>query len=529
MNIEVNTMDDNKLTGLNRWLSDFLTPVSAPQWPEETPHEIDSPVGKLRGSLHDGVCIYRGIPYAQPPVATRRFAPPVPVPPWQGVREATQFAPMSHQGGEGNVSEDCLYLNIWSPEASRAAALPVYVFIHGGGYVMGSGSQPLYEGKHLAQQGIVVVTLNYRLGTLGFLPSAAAYEEHGTTGNWGLLDIIAALKWVQENIRAFGGDPSRVTVGGESAGSYAVSTLIVSPLARGLFDQAIMQSGSLPNATAVAPEHILSLEQAKDQASRVFDQFGLKDDAAGLEALRELPVDKLLALSTHSTLQPPQVAGFWPVPDGHVYHANPVDTLATGEVNPVRLLTGFNTDEGSLFVPPDVTEQHYASLIESAFGDNAAQILQRFPVSMEYNAPARMNQLITLGLLRSGLYLYADALARHREVYVYHFDYIDPDITATGLGVIHGSELKFIFGNLIHSDSWDDEAKSMASKMQAAWSNFIKYGNPNPHNTPPENPLWHKYHPASPQEMHIAEKWKMQPVVDWDNVVFINQRLQRQR
>jgi para-nitrobenzyl esterase len=529
MNTEVNTMEDNKLTGLNRWLSDFLTPVSAPQWPEEVPHKIDSPVGKLRGSQSDGVFIYRGIPYAQPPVGTRRFAPPVPVQPWKGIRDATQFGPMSHQSGEGNFSEDCLYLNIWSPEASREAALPVYVFIHGGGYMLGSGSQPLYEGKHLAQQGIVVVTLNYRLGTLGFLPSAAAYEEHGTTGNWGLLDIVAALKWVQENIRVFGGDPSRVTVGGESAGSYAVSTLIVSPLARGLFDQAIMQSGSLPNATAVAPENVLSFEQARDKASRLFDKLGLKDDAAGLEALRKLPVHKLLALSPHSTLQPPQVAGFWPVPDGHVYHEDPVDTVAKGEINPVRLLTGFNTDEGSLFVPPDATEQHYVSLIESAFGDNATEILQHFPVSQEYNAAARMNQLITLGLLRSGLYLYADALACHREVYVYHFDYIDPDIAATGLGVIHGSELKFIFNNLIDSDAWNADAKRIAVKMQAAWINFIKYGNPNPPNVPSENQLWQKYDPASPQELHITKESNMQPVLDWDNVVFINQRLQRQQ
>jgi para-nitrobenzyl esterase len=436
---------------------------------------------------------------------------------------------MSHQSGEGNFSEDCLYLNIWSPEVSSAAALPVYVFIHGGGYVLGSGSQPLYEGKHLAQQGIVVVTLNYRLGTLGFLPSAAAYEEHGTTGNWGLLDIVAALKWVQENIRAFGGDPSRVTVGGESAGSYAVSTLIVSPLAKGLFDQAIMQSGSLPNATAVAPENVLSLEQAQDKASRFFDKLGLKDDAKGLAALRELPVHKLLAVSAQSTLPPPQVTGFWPVPDGHVYHADPIDTVAKSEINPVRLLAGFNTDEGSLFVPPDATEQHYVSLIESAFGDSAAEILQRFPVNMEYSAAARMNQLITLGLLRSGLYLYADALTRHREVYVYHFDYVDPDIAATGLGVIHGSELKFIFNNLIDADTWNDEAKSIASEMQTAWLNFIKYGNPNPLNVPSEKQLWQKYDPASPHEMHISEESKMQPVAGWDDVVFINQRLQLQR
>ncbi|KOC90521.1 carboxylesterase/lipase family protein [Winslowiella iniecta] len=522
-------MEENKRTGLNRWLSDFLTPVSAPQWPEEVPHEIDSPGGKLRGSQHEGVSIYRGIPYAQPPTGARRFAPPARMKPWEGVRDATQFGPMSHQGGDGNFSEDCLYLNIWSPEARSTAALPVYVFIHGGGYMSGSGSQPLYEGKHLAQQGIVVVTLNYRLGTLGFLPSSAAYQQHGTTGNWGLLDIIEALKWVQENIRAFGGDPSRVTVGGESAGSCAVSTLIMSPLAKGLFEQAIMQSGSLPNATAVAPENVLSLDQAKIAASRFFAQLNLEDNASGLAALRVMPVDRLLAVTSEVTLQPPQIAGFWPVPDGHVYHPDPVDTLKKGEINPVRLLAGFNTDEGSLFVPSDATEQHYVSLIKSAFGSTADEILQRFPVNKDYSAAERMNQLITLGLLRSGLYLYARALARHRDVYIYHFDYIDPDIAPTGLGVIHGSELKFIFNNLIDSEAWNDEAKKVASEMQAAWINFIKYGNPNPEYIPPEHLLWQKYDPALPQEMHISGESKMQPVIDWDDVVFINQRLQRQQ
>lgn len=514
---------------LNRWLSDFLTPVSAPHWPGEVPHEISTPAGKLRGRQHDGVFIYRGIPYAQPPVGSRRFSPPQKIKPWKGVRDATQFGPMSHQHGEGSFSEDCLYLNIWSPAASSAAALPVYVFVHGGGYLMGSGSQPLYEGKNLAQQGIIVVTLNYRLGTLGFLPSAAAFAEQGTTGNWGLLDIVAALQWVQNNIRAFGGDPARVTVGGESAGSYAVSTLIVSPLARGLFDQAIMQSGSLPNATAVAPENALSIEQAQSRASHFFEKLGLKDDAAGLSALRELPVYKLLTQTAQPTLQSPQVAGFWPVPDGHVYHADPVDTVAKGEINPVRLLAGFNTDEGSLFVPPDATEQHYISLIESAFGPSADEILLRFPLNQQYSAAARMNQLITLGLLRSGLYLYADALARHRDVYLYHFDYIDPDLASTGLGVIHGSELKFIFNNFTDSDAWSDKAKGVVKEMQTAWISFIKYGDPNPHNTRPEDRLWRKYDPVSPHEMHITGESHMQPVIGWEDVVFINQRLQRQR
>lgn len=521
-------MTDTALTGLNRWLSDFLTPVNAAHWPGEVPYIVETPLGKLRGSQHGQVSIFRGIPYAQPPVGVRRFAPPKKIDAWQGTRDATEFGPMSHQPGEGNFSEDCLYLNIWTPDAQLSAALPVYVFIHGGGYMLGSGSQPLYEGKNLAQQGVVVVTLNYRLGTLGFLPSAAAFKEYGTTGNWGLLDIIAALEWVQENIGTFGGDPSRVTVGGESAGSYAVSTLIASPLAEGLFNQAIMQSGSLPNATAVAPENVLSFEQAKEAASRFFAKLGLKDDASGLDTLRKMPVEKLQAIQAETSLQPPQVPGFWPIPDGHVYHPDPVTTLAKGEINRVRLLAGFNTDEGTLFIPQDASEQHYNALVNSAFGSKADEILRRFPANNEHNVIERMNHLITLGLLRSGLYLYADALAPYKEVYMYHFDYMDPDIISSGLGVIHGSELKFIFDNLNNSDAWNDEAKQVAKQMQAAWVNFIKYGDPNGIQSQPGSARWEKYDPALPRELHITQKSQMQPVVHWDDVKFINQRLQRQ-
>ena len=350
----------------------------------------------------DGIQIFRGIRYAEAPVGERRFAPPVRTKSWEGVKDATRFGSMCLQPGAGDFSEDCLFLNVWAPAVQSNEKLPVYVFIHGGGFSMGSGSQPLYEGTSLAKSGVVVVTLNYRLGTLGFLPSKAAFEKYGTTGNWGVLDMIAALEWVQDNIRAFGGDPARVTIGGESAGAFAVSTLINSPKAKGLFNQAIMQSGALPMVTAVAPSTALSFAKAKTESAKYFAEFDLKDDTKGLSSLRKIPAEKIISTQlSYPELRMPQVGGFWPVPDGYVYKANPVEQIKKGNINQVKLLAGFNTDEGNLFIPPTTTEADYNTLVGSVFGKNAAKVMARFPMTKDKNVHSQMNDVITLSLLRS--------------------------------------------------------------------------------------------------------------------------------
>jgi len=513
---------------LQTWLNEFIAPVHANKSPAEKETMLQTNLGLLRGSAVENLKIFRGIRYAQAPVGDKRFAPPVAVPAWQGVQDATNFGHMCLQPGQGDFSEDCLFLNVWTPAKAPQDKLPVYVFIHGGGFSIGAGSQPLYEGSTLAKSGVVVVTLNYRLGTLGFLPSKAAYQKYGTTGNWGMLDMMEALKWVQNNIESFGGDPARVTIGGESAGSFAVSTLINSPKAKGLFSQAIMESGALPMVTAVAPATALSLRQAQVESAKYFAKFALKDDSQGLAELRNLPVEKIITTQlAYPQLRMPQVGGFWPVPDGYVYRANPVKAIKEGNINQVKLLAGFNTDEGSLFIPPTTTVDDYTSLVNSIYGPKAENVLARFPVTKE-TALNQMNNVVTLSLLRSGLYTYADSLSKNNDVYMYHFGFVDPMIKSTGLGAIHGSEIKYVFHNFMDAINKDPEAKSVANVVNTAWVNFIKTGNPNTGAALPEGVQWRKYNAAQPQELRIDVKTAMEAMYKADDVNFVNQYLQVQ-
>lgn len=510
------------------WLNEFIAPVHAEKSPAEKDIVIQTPLGSLKGSDAGTVQIFRGIRYAQAPVGDRRFAPPVAITEWHGVKDATNFGHMCYQAGQGDFSEDCLFLNVWKPSAKSQAKLPVYVFIHGGGFSMGAGSQPLYEGTQLTKSGVVVVTLNYRLGTLGFLPSKTALQKYGTTGNWGVLDMIEALKWVQNNIESFGGDPTRVTVGGESAGSFAVSTLISSPKAKGLFNQAIMESGALPMVTAVAPATALSLSQAKAESEKYFAQFNLKDDANGFAELQKVPADKIVATQLQYTqLRMPQVGGFWPVPDGYVYKSNPVKEIKERKINQVKLLAGFNTDEGSLFIPPSTTVNDYKSLVNSIYGSNAGKVLVRFPATKE-NVLSQMNNVVTLSLLRSGLYTYADSLSKNNDVYMYHFGFVDPMIKSSGLGAIHGSEIKYAFHNFMDPINKDTDATSVAKIVKTAWVNFIKTGNPNAGDPLPKGIQWRKYDSIQPQELRIDAKTSMDVMYKADDVRFVNHYLQIQ-
>jgi para-nitrobenzyl esterase len=515
---------------LNQWLNEFMSLEPAAVSAQETPISLSTSQGKLEGTTTEGINIFRGIKYAQAPVGKRRFAPPVPVKAWQGTKQATHFGSACMQAGSGDIAEDCLYLNVWAPAQHTEKKRPVYVFIHGGGFGMGSGSQALYDGKELAKQGVIVVTLNYRLGTLGFLPSKAAFSEHNTTGNWGLLDIIESLKWVNNHISDFGGDSQQITVGGESAGSYAVSALISSPLAHGLFQQAIMQSGSLPNAGAVAPFTAASMKDAQTQAQRYFNQFEVADDQAGLAKLRQLPATEILSKSLEfSNARMPQVTSFWPIPDGYVYHANQAAVIKSGQINQVNLLAGYNTNEGSLFISPKATETDYKTVLKTAFKQHADDVYSRFPIDKDHPLNQQMDHVLTLSMLRSGLYQYADSLAQHNNVYFYHFGYSDPMIKPTGLGAIHGSEIRYISHNLMNFIRQDPEATAMAKMMQSAWINFIKTGNPNQDKSLTADGSWQKYTSQSPQERYLVPNATMQIAPDLDDVRYINALLPDQQ
>ncbi|MDR1965889.1 MAG: carboxylesterase family protein, partial [Synergistaceae bacterium] len=251
---------------------------------------LATPNGEIRGSRSEDVSVYNGIPYAAPPVGELRFAPPQDAPAWEGVRDCTEFAPQAVQymPFEGQpMSEDCLALNVWTPaRPGDGAKLPVYVFIHGGGFAEGAGSLPMYDGTGFAKKGIVAVTINYRLNALGFFASRETLKRYGTTGNWGILDQIKALEWVRENISSFGGDPGKVTIGGESAGSFSVSILIASPLAKGLFRGAILESGTILSLPFLSTYARSDPDKSIAVSGMLADIVGAGDDENGLARMR---------------------------------------------------------------------------------------------------------------------------------------------------------------------------------------------------------------------------------------------------
>jgi para-nitrobenzyl esterase len=297
--------------------------------------------GSISGVRADGLSVYKGVPFAAPPVGALRWRPPEPVPPWTGTRTATAFAPACMQEGVSmpgevapKVSEDCLYLNIWTPAERAAERLPVIVWIYGGGYRNGSASMPLYWGDQLAHRGVIVVTIAYRLGPLGFLalPELTRESSYGSSGNYGLMDQIAALRWVQHNISAFGGDSNRVTIAGQSSGAISVSILMASPQAKGLFQRAIGESGALFEPLQLAPSYLLV------NAERDGEKYAAALGVHSLQELRRLPATRLLGGGnaggvTHPVIEP------------YLLPMTPYAAFAAGRQNDVPVLIGSNAEE----------------------------------------------------------------------------------------------------------------------------------------------------------------------------------------
>ena len=349
--------------------------------------------GVISGAQADGVWSYLGIPYAAPPIGELRWRPPQPVESWEGTRSCLRYGPSCPQQtslletallGVGRTSEDCLYLNVWTPARSPDEKLPVMVWIHGGSFTSGSGSMPVYAGEKLAGAGdVVVVTINYRLGPFGFLahPELSKESPRGVSGNYGLLDQIAALKWVRHNIAAFGGDPQRVTAFGESAGAISILDLMASPLAGGLFQRAIVQSGILLEA-GLGSQTGTTLAQA-EQAGEAFARRAGVDSsgAAALAAMRGLSADELLAAAGQKGDFLTAGLSYKPVVDGYVLPDSATDVFAAGRQLDVPLLIGSNSDEGETFVAQmgSPTPAQYRAYIRAAFGESADAVLALYP------------------------------------------------------------------------------------------------------------------------------------------------------
>src|SRR5580658_9832104 len=407
--------------------------------------------GAVSGVREGDLSVYKGIPFAAPPLGDLRWQPPAPVAPWSGIRKADAFAPACMQVGVSMpgeappaVSEDCLYLNIWIPAKSAHEHLPVIVWIYGGGFINGSASMPLYWGDRLAHKGVIVVTIAYRLGPLGFLahPELTRESPYRSSGNYGLMDQIAALEWIQRNIAAFGGDPECVTIAGQSAGAISVSILMASPLAKGLFQRAIAESGGLFEPLALAPKFLLA------NAETDGDKYAVSLGAVSLKELRQLP----------ATLLTGNAGGIvHPVIEPYVLPHSPYEAFTSGEQNDVPLLIGSNAEEARALV--DVTRVTAATLnddLEHSVGQLPPALVAAYPHATDQEA--RQAQLGLERDLRFGWDMWAWARLQagtgQSPVFYYSFRQQPPFPAGSvyaGWGASHFAELWYVFDHLDQS------------------------------------------------------------------------------
>jgi para-nitrobenzyl esterase len=474
--------------------------VAVSVWPSgrDTRAQISAPVlagpvrvqqGLVTGTAgrSRAVTVFKGVPFAAPPVGAGRWRAPQPVAAWTGTRAATHFSPSCIQTivegkhpwsyefmAHGEVSEDCLYLNVWTPARTTADRLPVFVFIHGGANVEGSGSIPVYDGEGLASKGLVVVTINYRLGIFGFLahPELTRESPDSVSGNYGLLDQIAAVRWVHDNIAAFGGDASRITVAGQSAGAQAVHNLTASPLARGLFQRAIAESGSSvanPNATGRT-----LAEQERDGV-----RFAGAKQAASLADLRAKSWQTIFAPLTPA---PGEAPFRWsPVVDGYALPASVAQIFAAGRQNDVVTLTGANADENGASPQPTATAATWVDQARKRYGADAEAFLTLYPAATDADARAMQNASAR-DASRVSMYLWATDREKTSKTrtYTYFWNHVLPGPEAATYGAFHTSEVPYALNSLSQSDRpFVDADRRIADVMSSYWANFAKTGDPN--------------------------------------------------
>ena len=452
---------------------------------------VNAPSGKMEGRLEGELNIFKGIPYALPPVGSRRWRPPSPMPRWPGLRTATEFGPACFQPKPQlstiyaedpmPMSEDCLTLNIWAPTGARNA--PVLFWIHGGALVVGSSRDPLYDGTRLAERGVIVVSINFRLGVLGWLahPELSKESPLGISGNYSLLDQIEALRWVRRNIRAFGGDPSNVTIAGESSGALSVMYLMASPPARGLFAKAISES-----AYMISTPELRTASFGSPSAEESGVKLAAALHAPNIAAMRAMDAGKLSLAAPASGYAP------WGTIDGHLLPHQLVETFDKGEQAPVPLLAGFNSGEiRSLRVlapHPPATAAAYETIIHDQYLDLAGEFLRLYP-------SANMEESI-LATTRDALYGWtAQRLVRKQTAlgqpsFLYFFDHGYPAADAAGLHGFHASELPYVFGMFDGTPPlWPKvpatpQEKDFSDAMIGYWSSFARTGRPQTANEP---------------------------------------------
>jgi para-nitrobenzyl esterase len=468
--------------------------------------QVKTASGIVEGVLEkSGVRSFKGIPFAAPPVGNLRWREPQPVPNWQGVRKANRFGPRAMQAPifgdmafrSNGMSEDCLYLNVWSPKPSGTAKLPVLVYFYGGGFVAGDGSEGRYDGESMARKGIVTLTVNYRLGVFGLLahPELTQESPHRASGNYTLLDQAAALRWVKENIAAFGGDPNQVTIAGESAGSVSVSAQMASPLSKDLIAGAIGESGSLLGTLPPVP---------LNQAEQTGLQFAQSIDAPSLAALRALPADSLLSMASKNN-----PFRFSMTIDGYFFPKDPLAIYQAGEQARVPLLVGWNSEEMNyrmVLGEEAPTKANFEKAVRKLYGDSADAVLQVYNANTDADVAQVATDMAGDRFIGFSTWRWAELQAKTAARPVFRYYYTRPrppmrpemgDATpglAGGVqrgsnapkmpaskGAVHSAEIEYAMGNLDLNKvfAWTPEDYAVSKTMQAYFANFIKRRDPN--------------------------------------------------
>lgn len=478
--------------------------------------QVNTQYGVLEGLDESGIYTFKGVPFAAPPIGDLRWREPQPVGKWDGVRKADKFGPRAMQRAvfgdmdfrSNGMSEDCLYLNVWTPAKTFEEKLPVLVYFYGGGLIAGDGSEPRYDGESMARQGIVTVTVNYRLNIFGFFshPELTQESPFKASGNYGLLDQYAALKWVQENIASFGGDPAKVTIAGESAGSFSVSAQMASPLSKDLFHGAIGESGSL---LGNRPLPTLAESESKGEA------FAKSIGAPSLKALRALSAEKLLEASARPD------ASFSVNIDGYLFQKNPVAIFKNGEQAKVPLLVGWNSEEmnyrallGNL--PP--TKANFSKVVNERFGGDAEALLHVYKAISDEDVEQVATDFAGDQFIAYGTWRWSDLHSQTGAKPVYRYLYARPrpamraemgDAVAglaggvikgeeakkqsapPATGAVHSAEIEYALGNLPSNRvyDWQPDDYKVSAILQSYFTNFIKFGDPNGLGVPTWPPL----------------------------------------
>jgi para-nitrobenzyl esterase len=508
--------------------------------------QVKTANGQLEGTREkSGIRSFKGIPYAAAPIGKLRWREPQPVANWQGILKADKFGPKAMQApifGDmdfraNGTSENCLYLNVWAPEQKGKALLPVLVYFYGGGFVAGDGSEPRYDGESMAQKGIVTLTVNYRLGVFGFMahPELTKESPHKASGNYGLLDQAAALQWVQKNIAAFGGDPKRVTIAGESAGSVSVSAQMASPLSRNLIAGAIGESGSILGTLPATP---------LNEGEQVGVQFAQSIGAKSLHELRAIAADSLLSASMRFG-----PFRFSRTVDGYFFPKDPYAIFEAGEQAKVPLLAGWNSEEmnyKAIMGNDSLNKANFVKAVQRLYGNQAEEVLKVYNPATDAEVEKVATDLAGDRFIGFSTWKWMDVHSRtaNQPVYRYLYERPRPEMvpemgdatpglaggvvrgtgaprTPPSKGAVHSAEIEYAMGNLPTNKvfAWKEEDYKVSRIMQEYFANFIKTGNPNGTGLP----RWPSATNATPAPvMHIDVNTRVEPEVHRERYLFID-------